>query len=61
MQALLSTDLTAALLQIIEWFVLRWQLEVTYQEVRLHLGIETQRQRTGPGGAVLAKSQCAEK
>jgi hypothetical protein len=44
MQALLSTDLTAALLQIIEWFVLRWQLEVTYQEVRLHLGIETQRQ-----------------
>jgi len=43
-QALLCTDLTADPLQIIEWFVLRWQLEVTYQEVRLHLGIETQRQ-----------------
>ncbi len=26
------------------WFVLRWQLEVTFQEVRAHLGVETQRQ-----------------
>ena len=43
-QALLCTDVTAAPLQIIEWFVLRWQLEVTFQEVRLHLGVETQRQ-----------------
>ena len=43
-QALLCTDVTADSLQIIEWFVLRWQLEVTYQEVRLHLGVETQRQ-----------------
>lgn len=43
-QALLCTDVTADPLQIIEWFVLRWQLEVTYQEVRLHLGVETQRQ-----------------
>ena len=24
--------------------MLRWQLEVTYQEVRAHLGVETQRQ-----------------
>ena len=30
--------------QILEWFVLRWQLEVTFQEVRAHLGVETQRQ-----------------
>lgn len=43
-QALLSTDLTVAPIQIIEWFVLRWQLEVTFQEVRSHLGVETQRQ-----------------
>ncbi len=43
-QALLSTDLTVAPVQIIEWFVLRWQLEVTFQEVRAHLGVETQRQ-----------------
>lgn len=43
-QALLCTDLNVAPTQIIEWFVLRWQLEVTFQEVRAHLGVETQRQ-----------------
>ena len=43
-QALLCTNLTVAPVQIVEWFVLRWQLEVTYQEVRAHLGVETQRQ-----------------
>ena len=30
--------------QIIEWFVLRWNIEVTFEEVRAHLGFETQRQ-----------------
>lgn len=55
-QALLCTDLTAEPLQVTEWFVLRWRLEVTFQEVRLHLGVETQRQRTGPRGAVLSKT-----
>ena len=29
-QALLCTDQTAAPVQILQWFVLRWQLEVTY-------------------------------
>lgn len=43
-QALLCTDLTATPAQIVEWFVLRWQLEVTFEEARAHLGIETQRQ-----------------
>src|SRR5215216_6250073 len=43
-QALLSTDQAAAAAQIVEWFVLRWQLEVTFEEARAHLGIETQRQ-----------------
>jgi hypothetical protein len=43
-QALLSTDLEAAAQQIVEWFVLRWQLEVTFHEGRTHLGVETQRQ-----------------
>jgi hypothetical protein len=43
-QALLCTDLTASPAQIVEWFVLRWQLEVTFEEARAHLGIETQRQ-----------------
>ena len=41
-QALLCTDPAADPTQILEWFVLRWQLEVTFQEVRAHLGVETQ-------------------
>ena len=43
-QALLCTDTTVAPVRIIEWFVLRWQVEVTSQEARAHLGVETQRQ-----------------
>jgi hypothetical protein len=43
-QALLSTDLSVSAQQIVEWFVLRWQLEVTFEEARAHLGVETQRQ-----------------
>jgi len=43
-QALLCTDPAADPAQILEWFVLRWQPEVTFQEVRTHLGVETQRQ-----------------
>jgi hypothetical protein len=43
-QALLSTDLRVSPAQIVGWFVLRWQVEVTFHEVRDHLGVETQRQ-----------------
>ena len=43
-QALLCTDREATPEQIVAWFVLRWQLEVTFHEVRDHLGVETQRQ-----------------
>jgi hypothetical protein len=43
-QALLCTDLEADPQQILCWFVMRWQLEVTFQEMRRHLGFETQRQ-----------------
>lgn len=43
-QALLCTHQAATPTQIIEWFVLRWQVEVTFHEVRTHLGVETQRQ-----------------
>jgi hypothetical protein len=43
-QALLCTDLHIKPEQILRWFILRWQLEVTFQEVRTHLGVETQRQ-----------------
>jgi hypothetical protein len=43
-QALLCTDLEVAPEQIVAWFVLRWQVEVTFEESRRHLGVETQRQ-----------------
>lgn len=43
-QALLCTDLEADPLQIVSWFVSRWQVEATFQQVRTHLGVETQRQ-----------------
>ncbi len=43
-QALLCTDPAVTPVQVIEWFVLRWRVEVTFQEARAHLGIETQRQ-----------------
>jgi hypothetical protein len=43
-QALLSTDLTLSALEIVTDFVQRWQLEVTFEESRAHLGMETQRQ-----------------
>ncbi len=43
-QALLCTDLTVTPEQIIAWFVRRWQIETTFEEVRRHLGVETQRQ-----------------
>jgi len=43
-QALLCTDPKIKPLQMLQWFMRRWRLEVTFQEVRTHLGVETQRQ-----------------
>ncbi len=43
-QALLCTDLKILAEQIVQWFPRRWQVEVTFHEVRTHLGVETQRQ-----------------
>ena len=43
-QALLCTDLEADPQKVVSWFMMRWQLEVTFQEVRRHLGFESQRQ-----------------
>lgn len=43
-QALLCTDPSVSAEQIVQWFILRWQVEVTLEEVRAHLGVETQRQ-----------------
>jgi hypothetical protein len=43
-QALLSTNLEHTPEQILPWFVRRWTMEVTFEEARAHLGMETQRQ-----------------
>jgi hypothetical protein len=43
-QAFLCTSLQAAPGEILLWFRQRWQVEVTFEEVRSHLGVETQRQ-----------------
>jgi hypothetical protein len=43
-QAFLATNLDAEPSDILQWFVSRWQVEVTFQETRAHLGVETQRQ-----------------
>lgn len=43
-QSFLCTDLDAEPLDILRWFVRRWSIEVTFAEVRRHLGVETQRQ-----------------
>ncbi|MGF6252379.1 hypothetical protein ABID82_006739, partial [Methylobacterium sp. PvP062] len=34
----------AWVITILGWFVQRWTIEVTFQEARAHLGVETQRQ-----------------
>lgn len=43
-QALLCTNPALDAATIVTSFVQRWQLEVTFEEVRAHLGVETQRQ-----------------
>lgn len=43
-QAFLSTDLDLSAQQILEYYIERWAVEVTFEESRAHLGVETQRQ-----------------
>jgi DDE superfamily endonuclease len=43
-QALLSTNLDHRADPIVNWLVRRWTMEVTFEEARAHLGMETQRQ-----------------
>lgn len=40
------TDEDASPEQILTWYLGRWAIEVTFEEARLHLGVETQRQWT---------------
>lgn len=44
LEAFFSTDLDLAPQRILEWYVLRWNVEVTFEESRRHLGVESQRQ-----------------
>jgi len=41
---IVCTDLDMEPSEIVRHFVKRWQVEVTFEEVRAHLGVETQRQ-----------------
>lgn len=41
-EAFFSTDINMDHTTIVEAFVLRWNIEVTFEEVRAHLGVETQ-------------------
>jgi hypothetical protein len=43
-EAFFCTDLQATPVQILEWVVMRWSVEVTFEEGRAQLGLETQRQ-----------------
>jgi hypothetical protein len=43
-QALLSTNPAHQPEEILSWFIRRWRMEVTFEESRRHLGIESQRQ-----------------
>ena len=42
--AFLCTDLKVSVQQILAWYVMRWNIEVTFEDARAHLGLETQRQ-----------------
>ncbi len=42
--AFLCTDLKASFQQILAWYIMRWNIEVTFEDARAHLGLETQRQ-----------------
>jgi hypothetical protein len=44
MEAFFCTDLQATPEQILAWVVMRWSVEVTFEEARTHLGLETPRQ-----------------
>ena len=43
-RAILCTDLEMEAIEIVKCFLRRWAVEVTFEEVRRHLGVETQRQ-----------------
>ncbi len=60
-----TTALSMTPARVVELFVWRWSLEVTFEETRRHLGVQTQRQwsdlaipRTTPGLMILFPLVC---
>ena len=47
-EAFFCTNLEATDVHVLQWFILRWNEEVTFEELRAHLGVETQRQWSDP-------------
>lgn len=43
-EAFFTTDMHATAIDILSQIILRWNVEVTFEELRAHMGIETQRQ-----------------
>jgi hypothetical protein len=43
MEGVFCTDLQATPVQILHWIIMRWSVEVTLEQARAHLGLETQR------------------
>jgi hypothetical protein len=43
-EAFFCTDVGVKSKQILQWVIYRWNIEVTFEELRAHLGLETQRQ-----------------
>ncbi len=51
-----STDVSLSPRRIVSLFTRRWSIEVTFEEIRAHLGFETTRQRVAP--SVLRMAPC---
>jgi hypothetical protein len=47
-EAFLCTDTAASPRDVLDCFARRWSIETTYEEARMHLGVETQRQWSDP-------------
>ena len=58
--ALLCTDIEADPLQIVRWYMLRWQIEAIFEEMRVHLGMETRRQDPRRNSEAIVYNQLAE-
>src|SRR5438045_6659419 len=43
-RAYFSTDQSLSAVEVVSLFIKRWTIEVTFEESRAHLGVETQRQ-----------------